>query len=405
MATEETRPSYGGDGKPTAIPFFQDGRGGSESLTLPVYYRVYTKDGPLESYHPVYSNDRFISRIASSSVRLPHTAASLMRNLCKIEGLALQNCILFQSLSEMTPLDNSIHLSLRGTTGPGASDLNPTALVVDRRTAERISQVTSVVEPQELFEGDSDERYVYYRVYNDDGETVPKTSFGEHNPSLGRVNILSVPPPYTVSSLKNRIIQAEDVSGHNFQLFEDEGSQSAMNDSDALTLLSDATIAYESGTTDGSADNEDTNEIQIRELREALAQMKEKYEANLTHTSELEEANRTLVRELAEVREGWNKAMETHECEMNEALSSLHQFRTQMITLSVFSKKLRATRDWGERRLYLFQVGLKSHLLDMGVVNATWHSLKMGEIFYTDGIFRREKWRNGPNVYGIYQFS
>lgn len=110
--------------------------------------------------------------------------------------------------------------------------------------------------------------------------------------------------------------------------------------------------------------------------------MKEKYEANLTHTSELEEANRTLVRELAEVREGWNKAMETHECEMNEALSSLHQFRTQMITLSVFSKKLRATRDW-----------------DMGVVNATWHSLKMGEIFYTDGIFRREKWRNGPNVY------
>ena len=127
--------------------------------TRSVYYRLYTKDGPLESNSPFYSNDHFISRIVSSSVRPPHTAASLMRYLCKIEGIAFQNCILFQSLSEMTALADSIHLSLLGTTGPGASDLDPMALVVDKRAAERRSQVTSAVEPRELFESDYEQRY------------------------------------------------------------------------------------------------------------------------------------------------------------------------------------------------------------------------------------------------------
>ena len=102
---------------------------------------------------------------------------------------------------------------------------------------------------------------VYYRIYDDDGDVVSKTSFDENNPSLGRVNTLSVPPPHTVFSLKNRVIASEDVSGHDVQLFEDESSDAAMNDSDAFTLLSDTfpgfiedqpmAITYESGTTDG----------------------------------------------------------------------------------------------------------------------------------------------------------
>ena len=203
-----------------------------------------------------------------------------MRYLCRIEGLAQQNCVLYQSLSEMVVLNNSTHISLRGTTGPGASDIDPVVLVVDRRGAERRSQVTSAVESQELFERDYEQRYgavlqlyyvlsenrphefsVYYRVYDDDDEIVPKTSFDEDNPSLGRVNTLSVPPPYTVSSLKNCVIKSEDVSGDNVQLFEDEDSESAMNDDDALTLLSDMfpgfiedrpiAITYETGAKNG----------------------------------------------------------------------------------------------------------------------------------------------------------
>ena len=80
---------------------------------------------------------------------------------------------------------------------------------------------------------------MHYRVYDDDGGAVSKTSFDASNPSLGRVKTLSVPPPHTVSSLKNHIIMSEDLSGDNVQIFEDEGSESAMNDGDALTLLSD----------------------------------------------------------------------------------------------------------------------------------------------------------------------
>jgi len=102
---------------------------------------------------------------------------------------------------------------------------------------------------------------VYYRVYDDDGGAVSKTSFGENDPSLGRVNTLSVPPPHTVSCLKNFIIRTEGISGHNVQLFKDEDSESAMNDSDPLTVLSDTcpgfiedrpiAITYESGTENG----------------------------------------------------------------------------------------------------------------------------------------------------------
>ena len=102
---------------------------------------------------------------------------------------------------------------------------------------------------------------VYYRIYDGDGETVSKTSYSESDPSLGRVNTLSVPPPHTVSCLKNFIIMSEGISGHNVQLFEDEGSEFAMNDGDALSLLSDTfpgfiedqpiAITYESGTENG----------------------------------------------------------------------------------------------------------------------------------------------------------
>ena len=63
----------------------------------------------------------------------------------------------------------------------------------------------------------------------------------------------------------------------------------------------------------GSADKEDPNEIQIRELREALAQIKK----------EFEEANLAHARELAEVREALKKAKETHKREKNEVPSAI----------------------------------------------------------------------------------
>jgi len=80
---------------------------------------------------------------------------------------------------------------------------------------------------------------VYYRVYDDVGEITSKTHFDKDDTSLGRVDMLSIAPPRTVSSLKSRLLKAEDYLGDDVQLFEDMGSDSPRDDTDVLTLLGD----------------------------------------------------------------------------------------------------------------------------------------------------------------------
>ena len=81
---------------------------------------------------------------------------------------------------------------------------------------------------------------MHYHIYDEQGETVSKTSFDQNTPSLGRVNTLAIPPPHTVASLKNYLIKSEDILGRDVQIFEDEDSESPMNDTDAIALLSDS---------------------------------------------------------------------------------------------------------------------------------------------------------------------
>ena len=80
---------------------------------------------------------------------------------------------------------------------------------------------------------------VYYRVYDDVGEITSKTHFDKDDASLGRVDVFSIAPPRTVSSLKSRLLKEEDCPGDDVQLFEDMGSDSCMEDTDVLTLLGD----------------------------------------------------------------------------------------------------------------------------------------------------------------------
>jgi hypothetical protein len=77
---------------------------------------------------------------------------------------------------------------------------------------------------------------VHYRVFDDNGEATSKTSFDETDTALGRIDVLSIPPPYSVASLKRRLVIAEEITDHNSQLFEDEDSRTAMNDGDAIAL-------------------------------------------------------------------------------------------------------------------------------------------------------------------------
>ena len=105
-----------------------------------VYYRLYTKDGPLESNNPLYYNYRYISRVSSKSVTPPHTAASLKRHICSSEGFkATEKCDLYLLLSEKNPVEDSTRIPLPGGdgSGPGMSESEPIALVIDVSVAEK----------------------------------------------------------------------------------------------------------------------------------------------------------------------------------------------------------------------------------------------------------------------------
>ena len=80
---------------------------------------------------------------------------------------------------------------------------------------------------------------VYCRVHDDMGEITSKTRFDKDDASLGRVDVFSIAPPRTASSLKSRLLKEEDYLGDDVQLFEDMGSDSCIEDTDVLTLLGD----------------------------------------------------------------------------------------------------------------------------------------------------------------------
>ena len=106
-----------------------------------MYYRLYTKLGAFESNHPLYYNDRFIGHIPSKSFAPPHTVASIRRSLCKLEGLSEpEKALVFAPLSSRAPKEDSARLNLYAPFGPGMSEHNPIALVVE--SEERTRDVT-----------------------------------------------------------------------------------------------------------------------------------------------------------------------------------------------------------------------------------------------------------------------
>jgi hypothetical protein len=76
---------------------------------------------------------------------------------------------------------------------------------------------------------------VYYRLYDEEGAVASKTSFDSEDFSLGRISMLSVAPPRTVALLKFRVMKAEDLIGHNVQLFKDIDGEVPMNDSEPIS--------------------------------------------------------------------------------------------------------------------------------------------------------------------------
>ena len=128
-------------------------------FTHAVYYRLYTKLGAFESNHPLYSNDRLIGCIPSKYFAPPHTMASIKLSLCRLEDLSEPDkALLFTPLSSPTPKEDSAHLSLFAPSGPGLSEQDPIALVVEsEKTNEEVSQSEKLLEH-------SDNTHVHYNL-------------------------------------------------------------------------------------------------------------------------------------------------------------------------------------------------------------------------------------------------
>ena len=56
---------------------------------------------------------------------------------------------------------------------------------------------------------------------------------------MGRIDIFTLPPPHTVTCLKDRLVHVEGVSGSDVQLYKNEDGEVTLNDGDPIALRSD----------------------------------------------------------------------------------------------------------------------------------------------------------------------
>lgn len=107
-----------------------------------------------------------------------------------------------------------------------------------------------------------------------------------------------------------------------------------------------------------------------------MAQIRKEFEdAILTHTHELEEVNRKHARELEE-------ANQKHARDLAEVRAKAKEGERNGVLLpSSFTKKLRAKGTW-----------------DPFKDDPRWHFTNVGDIFYTDGISRRETFHRANGI-------
>ena len=87
---------------------------------------------------------------------------------------------------------------------------------------------------------------VYYRIYAEDGATIPsKKPAALGDPFLGRIKARSVPPPHTSETVKRCIAKIENIKDRtSTSLFFTSYSQSPMADSDKVTILKSTGPGY-----------------------------------------------------------------------------------------------------------------------------------------------------------------
>jgi hypothetical protein len=97
---------------------------------------MYTEDGPIRSTQPLNAADPSLSRIRARSMVPPHTAASLKRRLCRVEGVTGPTT-LFTTTCSSSPMDDGDHISFLTEASPGLTTQNPVAFLVHTPNTER----------------------------------------------------------------------------------------------------------------------------------------------------------------------------------------------------------------------------------------------------------------------------
>ncbi|KIM75612.1 hypothetical protein PILCRDRAFT_827049 [Piloderma croceum F 1598] len=116
------------EGVPAEADHPQEGTTPLETRYL--YYRVYDKCRAIGVKKPASPDKPWIGRISVDSVPPPHTAASIMRCLSKVEDLAnLKHPQLYLKCNSGSPIGANEHVSILTDTRPGSTPEDPVAFV------------------------------------------------------------------------------------------------------------------------------------------------------------------------------------------------------------------------------------------------------------------------------------
>ncbi|KAJ7728109.1 hypothetical protein B0H16DRAFT_1726972 [Mycena metata] len=225
-----------------------------------VHYRIYTPSGAVLVKAAASRPDPFVGRILARSVPPPHLAGMLKRRILAAEGLpdrtisvegtppprrlsqifspprsvsvpyssypfrssppspsppSLYQSItstngtqIFASMYDSEPMTDDVAVLLTGDGRRGASSDNPLAIVFLKELSVEERNARGKVEDFASREIPLD-RYVYYRLYNQDGETRSSAAFDSVHTALGRIERAHITPPTTVDSLKSCIAKVE----------------------------------------------------------------------------------------------------------------------------------------------------------------------------------------------------
>jgi len=209
---------------------------------LLVYYRIYAEDSAIPTKTPAAAGDSFLGRIKARSVPPPRTVEVVKDCITEVENIKCTNATIFLTPYSQSPMGDAEKVTILNGTGPGSTPQEPLALVATMSDTERSalesdgrSGLASAADPDTT---STEIRYVFYRIYAEDGAIPSKTPVTSSDPFLGHIRVRSVPPPRTAKTVKFSIAKVENIKhGESISLFLTPYSKSPVDDADKDIIL------------------------------------------------------------------------------------------------------------------------------------------------------------------------